>query len=281
MPQINSNIHSMMTANYVMRTERALGKSYEKLSTGLNINSASDDASGFSISEQLRMQMTGLDTGNRNIQDGIALLNIADGGLAEVGNILQRVRELAVQSSTATYGDADRQYITVEVDQLLAEMDRISNVTQYNRMPLLDGGNTNPWNSGEAYIHAGANDSMINDLVRIELDSVHSRDLFPAGLDLDTAANSQAAIGIIDAALDNLLALRSGVGASINRLDHSLTNQQNIRFNVAEAESLIRDTDFAKEASNLARLQILQQSSTAILAQANALPQNIISLLNQ
>jgi flagellin len=295
MPRINHNIQSMITATSLRRSERSLSGTLEKLSTGLSINRSADNAAGLSVSEQLRTQIQGLGMANRNVQDGISLLNIAEGALIEMENMLQRMRELAIQSSTATLSDDERNYIQVEVYQLSNEIDRVAASTQFNRMSLLNGdtGNAahyNPWgdtNAG-AYLHIGPNNSFATDLLHVKMKPANCEALglrdytnptAPQILDLSTATSAQDGIGLLDQAINYISTLRSDIGAYTNRLDHALTNQENVLENVTSAESLIRDTDFSFETMNFTRLQILQQASTAMLAQANALPNNILSLL--
>ncbi len=281
MPRINHNIQSMITAGSLKRTERSLSGTLEKLSTGLKINRASDDAAGLSVSEQLRSQINGLGMGNRNISDGVSLLNIAEGALIEVGDMIQRMRELAIQSSNDSLETNQRTYVQLEVEQLLEEIDRITDSTQFNGMPLLNG--SAPWGtaSGGA-IHAGPNSDPNSDIMWISIDAMDT-----ASLSIDsngmTAMTSQTgarmAIDSLDAALTQVNTLRAKLGASTNRLSHALTNQENVHINVSSAESMIRDADFAEESADFTKFQILQQSATSMLSQANTLPNNVLSLL--
>jgi len=317
MPRINHNIQALVSSGALKRTERSLSGTLEKLSTGLAINRSSDNAAGLSVSEQLRSQIHGLGMGNRNIQDGISLLNIAEGALMEMENMLQRLRELSIQASTATYGREQREFMQMEMVQLTDELDRVARSTQFNGMPLLSGesgrpGQRNPWgsyvpgdNESGAFIHIGPNTSR-NDLLQIRMPAattmalglrgelrIYDEDegsptfgdlirIDPEGLLLDftTAEGAQRGIGLLDSAINAMNRIRADVGAYTNRLEHALTNQMNALINITSAESLIRDADFAKESMNFTRLQVLQQSSTAMLVQANALPNNILGLLN-
>ncbi len=280
MPRINHNIQSLITAGSLKRTERSLSGTLEKLSTGLAINRASDDAAGLSVSEQLRSQVHGLEMGNRNISDGVSLMNIAEGALIEVGGMLQRMRELAIQSSNDSLQPADRLYVQLEVDQLVEEIDRITASTQFNKMPLLNG--TAPWGSSSGgAIHAGPNSDPNTDILRVSIPSMNALSL---GVDsnsmyMTSQTSSTMAINSLDLALTSVNSLRAKLGAVTNRLTHALTNQENTHVNVSSAESMIRDADFAHESAQFTKFQILQQSATSMLSQANSLPNNVLSLL--
>lgn len=281
MPRINHNIQSLITAGSLKRTERNLSGTLEKLSTGLQINRASDDAAGLSVSEQLRAQIRGLDMGNRNISDGVSLMNIAEGALIEVGNMLQRMRELAVQSSSDTLTDTQRTYVQLETEQLLEEIDRITESTQYNNMPLLNG--SEPWGgTNGGAIHAGPNSDSSSDLLFVTIDPVDTNSLnigSNSTFNLASGTAARDAITSLDTALTSVNSLRAKLGAVTNRLSHALTNQENVHINVSSAESTIRDADFAHETAEFTKFQILQQSATSMLSQANSLPNNVLSLL--
>lgn len=280
MPRINHNIPALITGQSLRTSERKLSKSLEKLSTGLRINRAADDAAGLSISEQLRTQCRGLAMGNRNIQDGMSLLNIAEGALIEIEDMLQRLRELAIQAANDTLTSKERSYINVEFSQLKIEIDRVANGTQYNSQKLLNGDTNSPWSTG-GVLHVGPNDDLITDEIIITIGSITT-----GGLGIDgtncvplTQTDSVEAISSLDLALDSVNRLRAELGAKTNRLEHALNNQENQEQNMQAAESVIRDTDFAAETTVFTRNQILQQSSTAMLAQANMIPQSVLSLL--
>ncbi|MDR0304237.1 MAG: flagellin [Chitinispirillales bacterium] len=294
MPRINHNIQSMYTSMALRRTDRALTGTLERLATGLSINRASDNAAGLSVSEQLRKQISGTEMGNRNIQDGLSVLNIAEGALTEIGNMLQRIRELAVQSSTATYSNTERDYMQIEVQFLSDEIDRIAACTQFNKMSLLNGDtgtsfNPNNWgdSTNGAFIHVSAGYSASDDVLNIKLGVTNCKALGIKDilgnqiLLVNSATGAQAAIADVDDAITELSSIRARIGAYSNRLDSALTNQQNMIANMISAESVIRDTNYASEMSDFVRLNVLQQSSTAMLSQANSLPNNILSLLNQ
>lgn len=280
MPRINHNVPAMITGNSLRQTDRQLAKSLEKLSTGLRINRAADDAAGLSVSEQLRTQVGGLSMGSRNVQDGIALFNIAEGALTEVTAMLQRMRELSIQASNDTLTSTDRTFIQAEVTQLTSEIDRIVGGAQYNRMSLLNG--DAPWGTGDGGIlHIGANSNPDEDIIQFRIDSIDTASIGIATTDISLTAQSSAtaAISALDNALMSVNTLRANIGAIINRLEHALTSQENQVQNMQAAESVIRDADFAHETTQFTRNQILLQSSNAMLAQANVLPQNVLSLL--
>jgi flagellin len=272
----------MITGNSLANVDRQLSKSLEKLSTGLRINRASDDAAGLSVSEQLRTQVTGLAMGQRNAQDGESLVNIAEGALTELEAILQRMRELSIQSANDTLTSVERGYTQVEFDQLRTEIDRIVGCTQFNSMRLLDG--SAPWGTTGGIIHVGPNDnSSGNDVITITILGVSTGSLRITGAIDNVFITDQvaatSAISSLDGALHSVNTLRAGLGAIVNRLEHAITNQANQQTNMQAAESVIRDTDFAAETTAFTRNQILAQSSTAMLAQANSLPQSVLSLL--
>lgn len=277
MPRINHNIPAMITGSSLRQTNRNLQKSLERLSTGLRINRAADDAAGLSVSEQLRTQVRGLNMGARNIQDGIALLNIAEGALNEVEAMLQRMRELSIQAANDTLTTKERSYIQLEIDQLVNEIDRITAGTQYNSQPLLDG--TEPWGDGGGVLHIGPNNDADADVIQFQIDPVDSASLGVDAIGVENLGDATAAIDTLDDALDSVNRLRATLGAMTNRLEHSLINQENQETNMQAAESVIRDSDYALETSIFVRNQILEQSTVAMLAQANSAPQSILSLL--
>jgi len=277
MPRINHNIPAMITGSSLRQTNRNLQKSLERLSTGLRINRAADDAAGLSVSEQLRTQVRGLNMGARNIQDGIALLNIAEGALNEVEAMLQRMRELSIQAANDTLTTKERSYIQLEIDQLVNEINRITAGTQYNSQPLLNG--TEPWGDGGGVLHIGPNNDPDADVIQFQIDPVDSASLGVDTIGVEDLGDATAAIDTLDDALDSVNRLRATLGAMTNRLEHSLINQENQETNMQAAESVIRDSDYALETSIFVRNQILEQSTVAMLAQANSAPQSILSLL--
>jgi flagellin len=280
MPRINHNIPAMVTGNALRQVDRHLQKSLERLSTGLRINRAADDAAGLSVSEQLRTQVRGLNMGARNIQDGMSLLNIAEGALIEVESMLQRMRELSIQAANDTLTSVERSYIGIEINQLKSEVDRIVGGTQYNSQKLLNG--SAPWGTlPGGILHIGPNNIAADDTIQMVIDPMTTASLSidGANLQVSTQATATSAISTLDSALRSVNELRADLGAKVNRLEHALINQDNQEQNMQAAESVIRDTDFASETTLFTRNQILSQSSTAMLAQANMVPQNVLSLL--
>jgi len=279
MPRINHNIPAMITGNALRSVDRQMQKSLEKLSTGLRINRAADDAAGLSVSEQLRTQVRGLAMGDRNAQDGVSLVNIAEGALVELESMLQRMRELCIQAANDTLTSLERGYIQVEFDHLRQEIDRIVSCTQFNSMRLLDG--SAPWGTG-GIIHIGPNNISYADEVLITIDACNSTSLGISVTDnvwVTSQTDATAAIDALDNALHSVNTLRAALGAITNRLEHAITNQENQEQNMQAAESVIRDADFAYETTQFTRNQILTQSATAMLAQANTLPQSVLNLL--
>ena len=292
--RINHNVAAMVAQNSGRTQNNNLRKSLEKLSTGLRINRASDDAAGLSVSEQLRTQVRGLKQAQSNANDGIALLQIAEGAANEVSAILQRMRELAVQSANDTLTSTERGYTNQEFQALMEEIQRISRASQYNGMTLLDGESGSfGVNGGVASVlHIGANNNQGNvsgsiDTMRVGIDAIT---LGALGLTLVAAdstnstnvtsqANAFQAITSIDTALRSINNMRSDMGAYINRLEHAINNIANQHYNTQDAEARIRDVDFATETTFFTKSQILTQSATAMLAQANAVPQTVLQLL--
>jgi len=279
--RINHNISAMITQTSLYQADKSMGKSLEKLSTGLRVNRASDDAAGLAVSERLRAQVRGMGRAKMNAQDGIALLQIAEGAANEIDAILQRQRELAVQASSDTLTSTDRSYLDLEFQRLNEEIDRITSSTQYNTMTLLDGTGFGAGSAGSV-LHIGANAQTADEI------KVHIGAISTAALGLSTtsgvvAVTSQSAatsaIASVDSALDTVNRLRADLGSYINRLEHTINNIANQEFNTQDAESRIRDVDFAQETTQFTRNQILVQSSTAMLSQANAKPQSVLSLL--
>jgi len=284
--RINHNISAMITQGSLYSVNRDMSKSLEKLSTGLRVNRASDDAAGLGVSENLRTQVNGTAQASKNAQDGIAAITIAEGAANEVSSILQRMRELAVQSSNDTLTSVERSYTESEFQALNSEIDRISNATNYNKQELLSTTATRFGNGiAGSVLWVDANNTVGVDSVTITIDT-----LTTAALSLSNAGgvstthltdqtSSVTAIATLDVAINSVNTMRSDMGAYINRLEHAINNLSVSNTNQQSAESLIRDVDFATETSQFTRNQILTQSATAMLAQANQLPQSVLTLL--
>ncbi len=289
--RINHNISAMMGEMSINRSERQLSSSLEKLSTGLRINKASDDAAGLAVSETLRTQVRGSSQAIRNAEEGIAMLQIAEGAAGQISDILQRMRELAIQSSNDTLTTTERGYTNQEFQNLMSEMQRISTGTQYNGVTLLDGqsGSFGADGSASSVLHIGANNNGGNlngttDSITVSISAVTvgalGLTLSGSGASAITGQSSASeAITAIDGAIGSVNNMRAGLGAVVNRLENAIENLASNEFNMQSAESLIRDVDFAKETTNFSRAQILTQAGTAMLAQANAAPNSVIALL--
>ncbi|MCA0150554.1 flagellin Hag [Rossellomorea vietnamensis] len=272
--RINHNIAALNTYNKLNSASNAQGKSMEKLSSGLRINRAGDDAAGLAISEKMRGQVRGLDQASRNAQDGISMIQTAEGGLNETHAILQRMRELAVQSSSDTNTAEDRAQIQKENADLIEEIDRIATTTEFNTQKLLDatGGTT-----GTFTLQIGANTTQTLDITFADMQSAA---LGVDAVDLGTdSATSTAAVATIDAAIKLVSDERSQMGAKQNRLEHTINNLNTSSENLTAAESRIRDVDMAKEMMDQTKNSILAQASQAMLAQANQQPQGVLQLL--
>ena len=283
--RINQNVAAMNSYRNLNVTDGQMSKSLEKLSSGFRINRAADDAAGLAISEKLRGQVSGLNKASENAQNAISLIQTAEGALNETHSILQRMRELTVQSSNDTNTTEDRGQIQQEVDQLAKELTRISSTTEYNGQKLLDqtGGNAG---DGTFKFQIGANATQT---LSVEIGAMDATTLAVAtgtdeattvGLDISTsAANFDTALAAFDTAIETVSTERAKLGATQNRLEHTVNNLNVSSENLAASESRIRDTDMAKEMMAFTRSQILSQAGTAMLAQANQAPQGVLSLL--
>jgi flagellin len=271
---INHNIMALNAWRSLYSTNNTMGKSLEKLSSGLRINRAADDAAGLAISEKMRGQIRGLDQAVRNAQDGISLLQTAEGALNETHSILQRMREVAVQAANDTLTSGDRSEIQREVDQLLTEINRIANNTEFNTQKLLDG------TLNAKLIHIGANKSQ-NLSITIATMTVCALGGGSGlkGLKVSTQAKANSAITKIQSAIDEVSQQRSKIGAVQNRLEHTITKLGVAGENLTAAESRVRDVDMAKEMMSFTKYQILVQAGTVMLAQANLAPQSVLRLL--
>ena len=282
--RINHNISSMITQGALFQVNRGNSKTLEKLSTGLRINRASDDAAGLSISETMRAQVRGLGMAKRNATDGIALLQIAEGAMNEISSILQRMRELSIESANDTLTSVERTYTNQEFNALRSEIDRIVNTTLYNGQTLLDGTGFGGTGSSSCILHIGPNYTANRDYITIGIRTMtasQDNGLALSARTLTDQSSALSSVGSIDTALGTVNQSRSDLGAYINRLEHTVNNIINQEHNSQAAESVIRDTDFAIETANFTKNQILMQSATAMLAQANLVPQSVLALLGR
>lgn len=274
---IMTNVASLNAQRHLNHTSQKLGESMSKLASGLRINKSADDAAGLAISERFRAQIRGLAQAQRNSMDAISLIQTAEGAMNEVSSILTRMRELAVQSANGTLGSSERGYIDLEFTALSTEIDRIAEVTEFNGSNVLDG-----TTSGVTF-QVGIQNSS-NDQITVSLTDVHTSQLGGAAtaisaLDLTTVSGSQAAMDVIDEAIDDISTARATFGATQNRLQTTITNLATARENISAANSRIRDTDVAEETANLTRANILTQAGLSILTQANQQPQLALQLL--
>lgn len=272
---VQHNLTAVNTNRQLGITTNGLQKSTEKLSSGYKINRAADDAAGLSISEKMRNQIRGLNKASDNAQDGISLVQTAEGALNEVHSMLQRMSELAVQAANGTNATADRTALNDEVQQLKTEIQRVGSTTQFNKMNILDGG----FSAGtKKALQVGANANQTISIAISALTSVVGSSLTGA-LKISTATNAQSAITTVQSSIEKLSTLRSKLGAVQNRLEHTVANLDNISENTQSAESRIRDTDMAEEMVQYSKNNILQQAGQSMLAQANQANQGVLSLL--
>ncbi len=278
---INTNVMSLNSQRVLMNSQSSMATSLERLSSGLRINRAKDDAAGLAISQRMTAQIRGLEQANRNANDGISLLQTAEGALDEVTNMVQRMRELAVQAMNGTVSSSDRSSLNDEYQELRREIDRIFDSTEFNGTNLLGTAASLTMQVG---FKAGASYQIkISTLAMGGAGNASGGISFVVGSTasraIDAASKASFMVSKLDAALDNISAKRADFGAKQNRLEATVRNNANIVENQSAARSRVMDTDFAKETANLTRTQILQQAGTAMLAQANAMPQNVLSLL--
>lgn len=269
---INQNIAAVNSYRNLANTQNDLGKSLEKLSSGFRINRAADDAAGLAISEGLRSQVGGLKMAARNAQDGISVVQTAEGALTEVHAILQRVRDLTVQGANDSNSAEARTNIETEINSLGTELTRISDSTNFNGTKLLDGSVT------ALNFQVGA-DGDVNSAITVTLDDVKTTVAGIAALSVADHTTAQASTATVDTAIEAISTTRAGLGAMQNRLEHTIKNVNVAVENLSASESRIRDTDMAQEMVSFTRAQILSQAGTAMLAQANQIPQGVLSLL--
>jgi flagellin len=272
---VNTNISSLSARRYLSDTTTNLNTAFERLSSGMRINSAKDDAAGLQISDRMTSQIQGLDQAVRNANDGISLSQTIEGAMTEITNALQRVRTLAIQSQNGINSAADRGALQKEVSALKTEMSRIAQTTQFGGVDVLKGGFS-------SIFLVGANAGQTISVNVSRQDGFGTSGLFGASaatLSVSTTGQASAALTAIDAAIEVVNGKRADLGAIQNRFQSTIRNLSNISENVSAARSRIKDTDFAAETANLTRLQIIQQASTTILGQANQRPQAALSLL--
>ena len=274
MPVINTNVSAQLAQDALKVNSKTMSTAMQQLATGNRINQAKDDAAGLSIGQNMTSQVRGLNQAVRNVNDGINLLQTADGGLVETSNMLQRMRELAVQSSNATNSTGQRGYLDKEFKSLQEEISRI-------------GDNTS-WNNANVYGTVGTANSLVfqagvsaGQTISVSLSGMNATALAVASdaANITTFAAAQSAISTIDGAIETVNSARSRMGATMNQLSYSADNMVNISTNIAASRSTIMDTDYATASATLSKSQIIQQAATAMLAQANQQPQSVLSLI--
>ncbi|EKY2034518.1 flagellin [Cronobacter sakazakii] len=277
MSVINTNLLSLTTQTNLNKSQSALGTAIERLSSGLRINSAKDDAAGQAIANRMTSQVKGMTQAARNANDGISLVQTAEGNLNEINTNLQRIRELAVQAANDTNGSTDLTSINTEITQRLSEIDRIAGGANFNGKSLLNGSV-----STVLKIQVGAGTSS-NDTISIGSNALINATSGTLSSTLSTAisdnASAQTVISAADAAIAQIDTARSNMGAIQNRFESTINNLNNSINNLSAAQSRIQDADYATEVSNMSRAQILQQAGTSVLSQANQVPQSMLSLL--
>jgi len=276
--RINTNVPSLLAQRNLRTTRFGLDRSLERLSSGSRINRAADDVAGLAVSEILRAQLKGLGQAERNALDGVSVIQVAEGSLSEISNILIRMRELGVQAASDTIGGTERKFLDIEFQQLLEEINRISNSTEYNHVPLLNG-------SGNAFdIQVGTRNNPVVDRIRLFDSSSADVNTVALGINLVTVSdklNAQNSLAALDAALGSVTAIRAQFGAMQNRLQTTISNIAISRENLSSANSRIRDMDMAEETTELTKNQILMQSGISVLSQANTMNKAALNLLGQ
>lgn len=266
--RINTNLNAMIATNQMSKNTALAGSSMEKLSTGLRITKAGDDAAGLAVSEKMRAQIRGMEQAERNVQDGISMVQTAEGALEEAGNIAQRMRELGVQAGNDTLSDDDRTKVKEELKQLQDEMTKIADETKFNGKQLLNA-------AGTFTIQAGAN-SETRKITTADLSSIANG---LSTISVSTSAQAQSFVEKVDTALESINNARSELGAMQNRLEYTANNLTTSTENLTAAESRIRDVDVAKEMVTLSKLNILNQASQAMVSQAKQQPESVSQLL--
>jgi len=272
---INTNVSSLTAQRHLTASRAEMEQAMERLSSGKRVNSAMDDAAGLTIGHSMDSKIASLNQAVRNANDGIALINLAEGAMDEVSAMLTRMKELATQSINGTYGSTDRNNLELERAQLEAEIDRIANYTTFNGIKLLDGTNT----SLSFQLGDSSSDTITVTLTDINAAVIGASATFVDDISVSTATNAATALSVIDEAIKDIDTARAKLGAYGNRMDHAASNLMSRVEHQSAARSRIMDADYAVESANLAKSQVLQQAGSAMLAQANASTANILSLL--
>ena len=273
MSVINTNVSAMYSQNAMKTNARAMSTAMEQLSTGVRVNSAKDDAAGLAIGQNMTSQIRGLNQAVRNLNDGINMMQTAEGAMVEQSNMLQRMRELAVQSMNGTYSGVQRGYLDKEFQALSTQIGKIATDTKWNDQTLLDASVNG---SGGFIYQAGmsAGQTVTVSIAAMTLTGLGIGDAL-----IDTSARAGTSLGLISTALEKINSQRAEIGAGINRMAYAADNLMNISSNATQSRSTIMDTDYALATTQLAKAQIIQQAATAMLAQANQQPQTVMTLL--
>ena len=280
MPVINTNVSALSAQAALTKNSRTMSNAMEQLSTGSRINAANDDAAGLAIGTSMTSQIRGLNQAVRNLNDGVNLLQTAEGALNETTNMLQRMRELAVQAASGTYSTTQRSYLQTEFYALNSQIDKIASETTWNGYTVLTGtqGGTT---AGTYSFQSGQTSGQTIDVAigGMTISALGLTATASTGIALSSAASASAAIATIDSAINTVNSQRATIGAVVNRMTYAADNITNISANVSASRSTIMDTDYATASTNLSKAQIIQQASTAMLAQANQQPQTVLALL--
>jgi flagellin len=267
MPVINTNVSAQYAQDALKVNSKVMSSAMQQLATGNRINQAKDDAAGLSIGQNMTSQVRGLNQAVRNVNDGINMLQTADGALVETSNMLQRMRELAVQSSNGTNSDSQRNYLNNEFSSLKTQIGNIATQTTWNQAPVF---------SATVVFQAGI---LSGQTISIAIGAMDATALSVDTNTISTFATAQSAITQVDIAIEKVNNARSGMGATMNQLNYSADNMTNISTNIAASRSTVMDTDYATASATLSKSQIIQQAATAMLAQANQQPQSVLSLI--
>lgn len=273
---VNTNVASLFAQRQLSKSQGTAEKALERLSTGMRINSAADDAAGLAVTTRFKSQIRGMEQAQRNANDGISVIQVAEGSLEQMTDILIRMRELAVQSANGSFTDSDRAFLNVEFESLTVEMDRIANTTAFNGTKLLDGSAA----AGIAF-QVGSNNTA-NDRIVISIANMNAAQLATADISaqtISTGLGARDAIDVIDDAITSIASQRADLGAVQNRLNITIDNLGTAIENLSASSARIADADIAKETANLTRAQILVQAGLSVVAQANSFPQSALNLL--
>jgi len=277
MVAINTNVSATYSQNAMKTNARAMSTAMEQLSTGTRVNSAKDDAAGLAIGQNMTSQIRGLNMAVRDLNDGINMMQTAEGAMVEQSNMLQRMRELAVQANNGTYSNTQRSYLSLEYEALASQITKIATETKWNDQSLLVGtSGTVGAGTGTFTFQAGQASGQV---ISVTITAATGTALGLDGGGISTAASSAAAIALIGSALEKINLQRAAIGAGINQMEYAVDNVTNISSNTTQSRSTIMDTDYAQASTQLAKTQIIQQAATAMLAQANQQAQGVLSLL--